>query len=153
MLALTFQIGANRLAIDVRVVREVIPSVALKPVAGAADWLAGVFVHRGKVVPVVDSFALVGVGRCPAHLSSRIILVPLPNNAEEQLVGILAAKVADVRDIDPTAKPLPMLSGPGRPDLGPVLVDDEGILHVTTIEHLLPQGLRAQLGQVHEKVR
>src|SRR5579883_3328716 len=97
MLALTFQIGPNRLALDVRRAREVVPRVHLEPVAGGPDWLAGLFVYRGRVVPVIDLHRLLGAGDCPPHLSSRIILVPLGEDGA--LVGLLAAGVADVRPV------------------------------------------------------
>ena len=51
MLALTFQIGATRLALDIHRVREVVPRVHLERVAGGPAWLAGMFVYRGGVVP------------------------------------------------------------------------------------------------------
>ena len=57
------------------------------------------FVYRGRVVPVVDLHALAGVGECPPHLSSRIILFPFPLDVPESLVGLLATQVCrDPRD-------------------------------------------------------
>ena len=63
-------------ALDIRRVREVVPRVRLRPVSGAPEWLAGLFVYRGQAVPVLDLHRLAGAGECPPHLSSRIILVP-----------------------------------------------------------------------------
>ena len=88
MLVLTFQVGAARLALDLRQVHEVVPRVQLERVAGSPAWLAGMFIYRGRVVPVIDLHRLLGAGECPAHLSSRIVLVPLPGGA---LMGLLAA--------------------------------------------------------------
>ncbi len=99
MLALTFQVGPDRVAVDVRRIREVVPRVRLSPVNGGPQWIAGVFVYRGRVVPVVDLHRLTGVGECPLHLSSRIILLPYPLDAPESLVGLLATQVADIREI------------------------------------------------------
>src|SRR5579871_3177437 len=67
MLALTFQAGPDRVAVDVRRVREVVPRVPLTPAAGTPDWVAGVFVYRGRVVPVIDLYRLTGAGPCPAR--------------------------------------------------------------------------------------
>ena len=78
MLGLVFQVGADKVAVDVCRVREVVPRVRLTVVHGVPPWIAGVFVYRGRVVPVVDLHALAGVGECPPHLSSRIILFPYP---------------------------------------------------------------------------
>src|SRR4051794_37545341 len=116
MLVLTFQVGNDRLAIDVRRVREVVPRVRFERVAGSPPWLAGLFVYRGKVVPVLALHRLPAAGEGPPHLSSRIILVPLglcsiaprtsgagPPEDDEHLVGLLAAQVADVREVRPGA--------------------------------------------------
>jgi len=144
MLALTFHIGPNRLALGVREIAEVVPRVDLKPAPYGPAWLAGVFVHRGRVVPVVDLHRLLNVGPCPAHLSSRVILAPLPGDAQRRLVGLLAAKVADVRDFPPPAGDVGE-SDPARPDLGPVFVDAEGIIHLAAVDRLLPAAFRQQL--------
>jgi chemotaxis-related protein WspB len=154
MLVLTFQIGSDRLALDVRRVREVVPRVRFEHVAGSPPWLAGLFVYRGKVVPVLDLHRLLNAGECPLHLSSRIILVPLgvcsiaprsagaPQEEDEHLVGLLAAQVADVREVQPSGEALPSFHAPGQPDLGLTLVDDGGILHLLDLDALLPEALQ-----------
>jgi chemotaxis-related protein WspB len=136
MLGLTFQVGLHRLALDVRQVAEVVPRVPLLPALGEPVWLAGTFVYRGQAVPVVDLHHLLGAGECPPHLSSRIILVPDPRGRQE-LLGLLAAKVADVRDLQPPAESDSRAS-PGA-DLGSVLVDGTSLLHLLDLQRLLPQ--------------
>lgn len=129
MLALTFQVGADRVAVDVRAIREVVPRVRLTEVSGGPEWIAGVFVYRGRVVPVVDLHRLTGVGECPPHLSSRILLLPWPEEAPESLVGLLATQVAEIREVPPGV-PQPIPGQPDRPDLGPALPDGAGILRI-----------------------
>ena len=139
MLALTFQVGADRVAVDVRRVREVVPRVRVTPATGGPAWLAGVFVYRGRVVPVVDLHRLAGAGECPPHLSSRVILVPRPG-APDELVGLLATQVADIRDLPaPTARPA------GGPLLGPPVADGTGIIRLLDPDELLA-ALDSQLG-------
>src|SRR5437879_11534958 len=101
MLALIFQVGGDRVAIDVRRVREVVPRVNLSAVSGGAPWMAGVFVYRGRVVPVVDLHRLTEAGECPPHLSSRVILVSYPPEVPGSLVGLLATQVAEMRELQP----------------------------------------------------
>jgi chemotaxis-related protein WspB len=128
MLGLVFQVGSDRVAVDVRRVREVVPRVRLSAARGGPPWLAGAFVYHGRVVPVVDLHALVGAGECPPHLSSRIILLPHPGDPDA-LVGVLATQVADLREIDAAAaRPLP--SAAARPVLGPALADGEGVIRL-----------------------
>src|SRR5262245_4596477 len=117
MLALVFQIGADRVALDVRRVRRVVPRVQLAPAPPGSRGLAGQFVYRGRVVPVVDFFPLARAGECPARLSSRIILVPWPDGSE-RLVGLLATHVADIREL-----PAPQSAPPSSDGLGPPVAD------------------------------
>ncbi|MBX9579978.1 MAG: chemotaxis protein CheW [Gemmataceae bacterium] len=130
MLALTFQVGGDRMAVDVRRVREVVPRVGLAPATGAPPWVAGLFVYRGRVVPVVDLYRLAGAGECPPHLSSRIILVPYPAGSD-RLVGLLASQVADIREL-----PEPAVSGSAG-GFGPPVADGAGVLRFLDPDRLL----------------
>jgi chemotaxis-related protein WspB len=146
MLVLTFHIGDDRLALDIRSVREVVPRVRLDRPAGSPDWLAGLFVYRGRVVPVIDLHRLLGAGDCPPHLASRIILVPLGRpDGGETLLGLLAARVADLREVQPGQRTFPGLGVPGRPGLGATFVEDGRIVHLLDLDHLLPEPLRRLL--------
>jgi chemotaxis-related protein WspB len=145
MLALTFRVGPSRLALDVRRVREVVPRVRLQPLACGPAWLAGVFVYRGRVVPVVDLHRLLGAGDCPPLLSSRIIVVPHGPPGQEELLGLLAAEVAEARAVEPPSRPPLPMGDAGQPDPGPVLVEGGSILHLADLGRLLPESVRAQL--------
>ena len=103
MQSLTFQVGDESVALDIRLVVEVVPHVRLRQPAGRPPWLAGLFVYRSQVVPVIDLFRLAGVGDCPTDLSSRIILVQMPGGDRQQYLGLLAARVANLRDVPESA--------------------------------------------------
>lgn len=133
MLALTFQVGSDRVAVDVCRVREVIPRVRLAPVAGGPPWVAGAFVYRGRVVPVIDLYRLTGSGECPPHLSSRIILLPLADDPDA-IVGLLATEVANIRDL---SVPAAAGSGPPSPSLGRAVADGNTILRVLDPDRFL----------------
>ena len=75
MLLLTFTAGANRYAVDVARVVEVVPRVELRKIPHAPAFLAGLLGYRGKVVPVIDLGLLLDVAPCRDCLSTRIILV------------------------------------------------------------------------------
>ncbi|HTU23672.1 MAG TPA: chemotaxis protein CheW [Gemmataceae bacterium] len=145
MLALLFQIGSERVALDVRRIKEVVPRVQLQRLACAPSWLAGTFVYRGRLVPVVDLHQLAGAGECPGLLSSRIILVPQPGSEEERLFGLLASEVADLQELEADPKALTCLRETSQPDLGRVLADRDGVLRVLDLDCLLPQLARGQL--------
>ena len=64
MLLLTFTAGANRYAVDVARVVELVPRVELRSVPHAPPFLAGLLGYRGKVVPVIDLGLLLGALPC-----------------------------------------------------------------------------------------
>jgi chemotaxis-related protein WspB len=151
MLVLTFQIGSTCLALDVRRIHEVVPLVQLQRIECAPSWLAGVFIYRGRVVPVVDLHQLIDAGECPPNLSTRLILVPHTIGGQERLIGLLAAHVADLRDIHPlTQVPAPR-TNPDQPDLGPVFVDGNEIIHLVEPDRLLPEAYERQLALMHRE--
>jgi len=57
-LFLVFHIGHERYALKATEVAEVLPRLPLKPIAHAPRWVAGIFAHRGAMVPVIDLSAL-----------------------------------------------------------------------------------------------
>lgn len=147
MLALMFQVGRDTVAVDVRRVREVVPRVQLSAVNGGPPWMAGVFVYRGHVVPVVDLHKLTGAGDCPPHLSSRIILFPWPADSPDSLVGLLATQVAEIREI-PTGNVQPIPGSPDQPGLGPALPDGHGIIRILNPDWLLSQIAAGSAGMI-----
>ena len=75
MLLLTFKAGANRYAIDVARIIELVPHVELTTIPHAPSFLAGLLGFRGSVIPVIDLGLLLNSVPCRDCLSTRIILV------------------------------------------------------------------------------
>lgn len=160
MLALTFQIGHERVACDVRNISEVVPRVPLARAPGSPDWLAGTLVYRQSIVPVIDLHVLLGAGDCPARLSSRIIVVPWQFSPGHQgWLGLLAANVSEIREIplphgvpsDGTSAAPAVAVRDGasaEPDLGPAFVDQGQTLRLFDLARLLPASLRDRLAGV-----
>jgi chemotaxis-related protein WspB len=146
MLVLTFQVSNEAMAVDIRRVREVVPRVQLQAVRGAPDWLAGVFIYRGIVIPTIDLYRLAGAGECPLHLSSRIILVTQPgSDGREQVFGLLAAHVADIRTIAIESSPVPETPIEGHVNFGPVISHENGVLRLLDPDRLLSAAAWRQL--------
>ena len=61
-LFLLFRMEGDRYALDAREVVEVLPLLRLKRIPEAPEWVAGVFSHRGVLVPVLDLCAMAFVG-------------------------------------------------------------------------------------------
>jgi chemotaxis-related protein WspB len=151
MLVLMFQIGSTCLALDVRRIHEVVPLVQLQRIESAPSWFAGVFVYRGRVIPVIDLHRLIGAAECPPNLSMRLILVPYRTGDQERLIGLLATRVADLRDIEPPP-PAPSRATRDQPDLGPVLVNGNEIIHLVEPDRLLPEAHESQLALIHREL-
>lgn len=71
-LFLVFHIGQERYALKAT---EVLPRLPLKPIAHAPLWVAGIFAHRGALVPVIDLSALTFGNPAQARTSTRLVLV------------------------------------------------------------------------------
>ena len=155
MLVLTFRIGGERIGLDIQTVREVVPQVRLRPLSGGPPWLAGVFVYRGLVVPVLDLHALAGQGPCPEHLSSRIILVPHadPSTGFERLLGLLTSGVSELRTLDSGFSTITQALAPGGIGLGSIIADDSGILRLLDPAKLLPAADLERLWYPEPEVR
>ena len=144
MLVLMCEAGGNRCAIRVRDVAEVLPAVRLDRVVGSPDWLAGLFVFRGSPTPVVDLATLSTGSRSPARWSSRIVLTDSGDEGGSGLVGILVERVTTAELDEPGEQvEAGSLSGPGG--LGPVLVDEDGMLQLVELSRLITPERRAVL--------
>jgi chemotaxis signal transduction protein len=146
MLTLTFQISQERVALDVRRIGEVVPRVPLQRSADSPLWLAGTFVYRQSVVPVIDMHRLTGAGDCPTQLSSRIIVVPWQHSdLPSSWLGLLASHVSEICEIQaPPHAPLSR-SRPAEPDLGPAIIDRGEIVRVLDLDRLIPDAVRQRL--------
>ena len=141
MLFVLFQLGKNRYALEASRVVEVVPLLALKPLPQAPRGVAGLFVYHGQPVPALDLCELT-LGR-PAleHLSTRILLVQHNKAAgESQLIGLIAERATgtlrrDEKDFVAAGVPLA-----GAPFLGPVLMDEQGIIQILDAQKLLDAG-------------
>jgi len=158
MLLLTFTAGANRYAVDVARVIELIPRVELRPVPHAPAFLAGLLGYRGEVVPVVDLSVLLDAPPCPDRLSTRIILVnamagespggladrrnPAEHNAssgqdrspDRNLLGLIAERVSDLVNVRPEQMKPAAVQVPQAGYLGAIVQTDEEIVQLIVVE-------------------
>jgi chemotaxis-related protein WspB len=167
MLILTFTAAANRYAIDVTRVVEVVPKVELRSIPHAPAYLSGLLGYRGKVVPVLDLGSLLGIAPCRDWLSTRIILVnDAPgghqNRSEDRdsshddpagtwgsqgpdpaLLGLIAEHVSDLTYARPEQIIPAPVSLPQTPYLGALIQTDHGIVQLIVIEHVRAASLPA----------
>ncbi len=146
-LFLLFRIGTERYALEATEVAEVLPRLVLKPVAQAPHWVAGVFAHRGTVVPVIDLSALTFGLSAQPRTSTRLVLVHYRADVARapQLLGLILEQATDtLRCAAHEFKPYG-LDNRQAPYLGPVREDELGLLQWIHVQDLLDDSVRGLL--------
>ena len=146
MLFLLFQIGKDRYGLEASQVVEVVPLVALKKIPPAPPGVAGILNYHGVLVPVLD-LSEMAMGKLSApRLSTRIILVNYPIDAEEKhILGLMAEQATETIQLDPAVFSDPGIDVPEAPYLGPVAKDARGLIQRIEITKLMPDALRDRL--------
>ncbi len=96
---LTFVLGDEVFAMDIRTVREIIQHGPMTPVPLMPGFVRGVINLRGAVVPVIDLQAR--FGRAPASVSKKtcIVIFDTVRHGERVELGLLVDAVSEVVDI------------------------------------------------------
>ena len=146
-LFLLFRIGAERYAVEAVDVAEVLPRLNLKPIAQAPHWVAGVFAHRGAVVPVIDLSALTFGHPAQSRTSTRLVLVHYRPEADQpaRLLGLVLEQATDTLRCSPAEFKDYGVDNRQAPYLGPVREDQHGLLQWIRIKDLLSAPVRELL--------
>jgi purine-binding chemotaxis protein CheW len=97
---LTFSLGAELFALDIRVVREIIQIGPMTPVPLMPGFVRGVINLRGAVVPVIDPQARFGRPRAELGRKSCIVVFEGSLQTGERVhLGLLVDAVSAVVDI------------------------------------------------------
>ncbi|RFQ34246.1 chemotaxis protein CheW [Pseudomonas sp. ATCC 13867] len=146
-LYLQFRLGADRYALDVHDVIEVLPLPALKRLPEAPAWVAGLYAHRGELLPVLDLSQLAFGHSAPRRTSTRLVLVRYRVDAQaiEQHLGLILEQATHTLRRDPAAfRDYELDNGAAR-YLGPVLEDEQGLLQRVAVDQLLTDEARERL--------
>ncbi|RYE52828.1 MAG: chemotaxis protein CheW [Rhizobiaceae bacterium] len=103
MRALTLRLDDEYFAIEAESVREILDLVPVTEVPNASPFAAGLINVRGRVVPLADLKVAFGMPRAETDQDTRIVVIETEIDNEPTVVGILADKVYDVTDIEPSA--------------------------------------------------
>lgn len=92
---IVFTIGGTRFALFTKDVLEIIPAVNLTMVPHTHNFVAGIFIQRGAVVPCVDMRLRLGVAAKSSDndAKNKIIVV----NWENQNYGLIANEINEIR--------------------------------------------------------
>ncbi|WP_242443169.1 chemotaxis protein CheW [Pseudomonas sp. LFM046] len=144
-LYLQFRMGGDRYALDVQDVVEVLPLQRLKQVPEAPGWVAGVFSHRGALVPVLDLAVLAFGQPAQVRTSTRLVLVHYPLADESRWLGLILEQATDTLRCSPEAFRDYGLEQGGARYLGPVYQAADGLVQLIRVVDLLPNDVRALL--------
>lgn len=96
---LTFELGKEHFALDVKTVKEVLEYDSFTRVPRMPKEMKGVINIRGSVVPVIDFAQKMGLNPIGKSEHSRIILLEVEHEDELLVTGILADRVNEVVEI------------------------------------------------------
>jgi chemotaxis signal transduction protein len=132
MLALVFDLGGVRCALPCAQIHEVLPLLPLQGLPGLAEHVAGMFVYRGSVIPVLDAGLLLNRVKSPLRLSTRLVVVHVAGRQ----VALVCPGAHAVRVLAPFAGATAPLFGEGL--IERVLADDGAPVHVLSLSALAP---------------
>ena len=148
MLFLLFKLNEERYALEAAQIVEVLPLLPIQTISHAPRGVRGVFSYRAMPVPVVDLSELI-VGRPAEHrLTTRIVLIQNSSEASEsprsaragtqqRLLGLIAERVTETMQLDPTQFKPCGVGSRGAPFLGPVVHKAPGFIQQILTNKLL----------------
>lgn len=114
---LSFTLGAELFALDIRTVREIIQHGAMTPVPLMPDFVRGVINLRGAVVPVIDLQARFGRGAASVGKKTCIVIFDALRDGERVELGLMVDAVCEVISLEPgQIEPAPPFGGTTRRD-------------------------------------
>lgn len=90
-----FTLGAEQYALPIQQVHEIIRYAQPRSVASTVDWVRGVISLRGRIVPVYDLAARLGIG---SELSEQTKIVIVETDSET--AGVIVDDVEEVLTIE-----------------------------------------------------
>lgn len=88
----SFRLAAERYALDILNVQEIIRPLPITPVPLTPDWIAGVINLRGQIVPLIHLARRLGLAAEPLDASTRFIIV----RSQEESIGLVVDQVMEV---------------------------------------------------------
>jgi purine-binding chemotaxis protein CheW len=125
-----FTLGGEEYALPIRQVQEIIRYTEPRSVAASSGWVRGVIGLRGKIVPVYDLAARLGLKTAEIAEGGRIVIV----ESAGDMAGVVVDDVAEVLTVDESQ--LDAVPAAGSPSIEAIaklddrlviLLDPEGI--------------------------
>ncbi|HLV26979.1 MAG TPA: chemotaxis protein CheW [Gemmatimonadales bacterium] len=139
----TFALGSDLLAADVRQVDRVIKLREVAPVPNTPDWLLGMMPYRDSTVPLLDLRRRLELPDAPALEERRIMIFVAGSGFTAAVVDrVLDVRGVPVSDLEP---PPPLVRGLSREYVRAVFRRDERIAIMLDADRLLSATERLQL--------
>lgn len=144
---LTFSLGDEVFAMDIRTVREIIQHASMTVVPLMPNFVRGVINLRGAVVPVIDLQSRFGRATTVVGKKTCIVIFDASTEGEKMELGLMVDAVSEVIDIAPAQiEPPPQfgtsiqrdfIKGMGKVD-GEfiVILEPEGALNIDDMAQL-----------------
>ncbi|KVE38426.1 chemotaxis protein CheW [Burkholderia sp. TSV86] len=154
MLFLVFHLDDERYALDATQIAEVLPLAGMKAIPGAPAWAAGILMHRGEPVPVIDVTRL-ALGRASQRLrSTRLAIVhyrpssdggPAFGKPYERRLGLVVERATQTARIARDAfRDSAIVTSHAR-WLGPIASDADGLVQWVAVSQILEGEARTLL--------
>jgi len=95
----SFRIGGDHFAIDIMAVRQIVPWSQPTGVPTAPDFIEGILLLRGEVIPIVDLRKRLGRPAAPIDQTASVIIVATGRG----VVGLRADEVRRIVDAETAA--------------------------------------------------
>jgi len=96
---LTFQLGGEMFAVGILNVKEIIEYGSVTEIPMVPRFIRGVINLRGSVVPVIDLSARFGGPATLVGKRTCIVIIELPENEDQQVIGVVVDAVSEVLEI------------------------------------------------------
>ncbi len=134
-----------RFALPIHEVVEVVGRPTFDVIPAAPAWVAGAFVHRGIVTPVIDVAVLAGVGQSRSLWSSRVIVLEHPVANQRHRVGLLFDRAHAEQVPEQKSAPDHQAASVQIWPWGKTLIDEHGTYCQLDVNAVLSQDRQAQL--------
>jgi purine-binding chemotaxis protein CheW len=147
---LTYSLGDEIFAMDIRAVREIIQYGLMTVVPLMPEFVRGVINLRGQVVPVIDLQSRLGRSAATVGKKTCIIIFDASRDGEKLELGLMVDSVSEVKEIpDAHIEPPPQFGASIRRDFirGMGKVDGEFIVILEPERALDVEDMASSAGQ------
>ncbi len=97
---LTLTLAEEFFALDINSVREILDMTEITRIPQTPEYMRGVVNLRGNAVPVIDLRRKFGLGCTEQTINTRIVIMEVIQDHEQNLLGALADSVKEVLELD-----------------------------------------------------